>query len=226
MTGRRDSARDAGSDRATGALTLGADSAAAFERAVVDGGVAVFPADTVYGLAADPEQPAAVRRLSELKRRDPAQPSAVMFFSLDAALAALPDLGPRTRAAFERLLPGPLTLIVANPRGRFPLACGADPSRVGIRVPALTGALAPLAAVGRPVLQSSANLHGGPDPRRLADVPAELRAAADLVLDGGDLPGAASTVVDLSGFDAGGDYAVLREGAIAATDLARALAEI
>lgn len=209
-----------GADRA---VAVDRATAGAFERVIADGGLAVFPADTVYGLAADPEQPDAVRRLSESKRRDPAQPSAVMFFALAPALAALPELGPRTHAAFERLLPGPLTLVVANPAGRYPLACGADPSRLGVRVPALAGALAPLAAVGRPVLQSSANLHGGPDPRRLADVPAALRAGADLVLDGGELPGIASTVVDLSRYDDHGEYAVLREGAVAAAELATAL---
>jgi L-threonylcarbamoyladenylate synthase len=150
-------------------------------------------------------------------------PSAVMFFALDAALAGLPEVGPATRRALERLLPGPLTAIVANPAGRFPLACGADTSRLGVRVPTLGAALAPLAAVDRPLLQSSANLHGGPDPRRLADVPAEIRAGADLVLDGGDLPGVASTVVDLSGYEDGGGFAVLREGAVAAAELEDAL---
>ncbi len=206
-------------DAAAGGVRLTAEAAEAFERTVADDGVAVFPSDTVYGLAADAESPEAVRRLSELKRRDPSQPSAVMFFALAPALAALPGLGPRTRAAFDLLLPGPFTLIVANPEGRFPLACGEDRSRVGVRVPALDGRLQPLTAVGRPVIQSSANLHGGPDPRRLADVPAELRAAADLVLDGGELPGTASTVVDLSDFDGGRSHRVLREGAVTAADL-------
>jgi L-threonylcarbamoyladenylate synthase len=215
-----------GDEPVAGAVTLDAAAARAFERVVASGGVAVFPADTVYGLAADPEQPEAVRRLSELKRRDPAQPCAVMFFSSQAALTALPELGPRTRTAFARLLPGPLTLIVANAEGRYPLACGADPSRLGVRVPALTGALAPLTAVGRPVLQSSANLHGGPDPRRLVDVPAELRAAADLVVDGGELPGIASTVVDLSRYDADGTYVVLREGAVSAAALVERLKSV
>jgi L-threonylcarbamoyladenylate synthase len=209
-----------------GGVALDAAAAAAFEETIAGGGVAVFPSDTVYGLAADAESPDAVRRLSELKRRDPAQPSAAMFFALAPALAALRGLGPRTRGAFELLLPGPLTLIVANPEGRLPLACGNDLSRLGVRVPALAGPLAPLTAVGRPVIQSSANLHGGPDPRRLADVPAELRAAADLVLDGGELPGTASTVVDLSRFDEDGTHAVLREGAIPAADLERRLREI
>ncbi|HEX2071570.1 MAG TPA: Sua5/YciO/YrdC/YwlC family protein [Thermoleophilaceae bacterium] len=209
-----------------GARRLTHDAAAAFERCIGKGGVAVFPADTVYGLAAAPDCEPAVRRLHELKRRDPAQPSAVMFFALAPALAALPELGPRTRAVFERLLPGPLTLIVANPGGRFPLACGADPRRLGVRVPALGGPLAPLTAVAAPVLQSSANLHGGPDPRRLADVPPDVRAGVDLVLDGGELPGVASTVVDLSGYESDGRFDVLREGALPAAELARLLADV
>lgn len=206
-----------------GGLPLTEDAAAAFERCIAEGGVAIFPADTVYGLAASPDSEPAVRRLQDLKRRELRQASAVMFFALGPALAALPELGPRTRAAFERLLPGPLTLIVTNRCGRFPLACGADASRLGVRVPALDGPLAPLTAVAAPVLQSSANLHGGADPRRLADVPREIRAGVDLILDGGELPGVASTVVDLSGYEHDGRFEVLRDGAFPAGELARRL---
>jgi L-threonylcarbamoyladenylate synthase len=202
---------------------LTATDAGAFERCVRGGGVAIFPADTVYGLAVDPEDAAAVRRLNELKLRDPAQPSGVMFFSLRAALTALEELGPSTRAAVECVLPGPLTLVLPNPGRRFPLACGDRPDRLGIRVPGLPRSLAALTTVSRPVLQSSANLHGGPDPRRLGEVPLAIRVAVDLVLDGGELPGVASTVVDLSRYEDGGEYEVLREGAVPATELATRL---
>ncbi len=198
---------------------LTAGDAEAFDRCIAAGGLAIFPADTVYGLAVDPENVVAVRRLNELKQRDPAQPSGVMFFALGAALEALADLGPATRAAVERLLPGPLTLVVPNPGGRFPLACGDRPDRLGIRVPELSAPIASLAAVRRPVLQSSANLHGAADPCRLGDVPARLRSAADLALDAGELPGVASTVVDLSEYEHRGDYALLREGALPAAAL-------
>jgi L-threonylcarbamoyladenylate synthase len=143
-----------------------------------------------------------------------------MFFSLEPALRALPDLGPRTRAALERLLPGAVTPIVPNPRRLWPLACGPAPERLGLRVPALGPALQPLAAVARPVLQSSANPSGGPDPRRLEDVDPALRDGADLALDGGELPGTPSTVVDLTGYEAGGRYEVVREGAVPAARLA------
>ena len=112
-----------------------------------------------------------------------------MFFSLDAALAALPELGERTRGALERLLPGALTLLLANPERRFPLACGPAPEVLGLRVPLLDGALAPLAAASWPVLQSSANPSGGPDARSVEDVDERIRAGVDLVLDGGELPG-------------------------------------
>jgi L-threonylcarbamoyladenylate synthase len=205
------------------AVALDADGAAAFERCIAADGAAVFPADTVYGIAVDPESAAAVERLNALKQRDPTQPSAVMFFALDAALTALPELGSRTRAALERLLPGPVTAIVPNPEGRFPLACGAAPERLGVRVPALAGTLAALAVVRQPVLQSSANLHGAADPRRLADVPRELLDGVDLALDGGELPGTPSTVVDLTSYEDGGGYEILREGAVPASALARLL---
>jgi L-threonylcarbamoyladenylate synthase len=195
-------------------VSLAAADADALERCLAEGGVAVFPADTVYGLACDPGSPAAVARLYELKGRPPDKPAAVLFFALGRALAALPELGPRTRAAVEALLPGALTLLLPNPAGRFELACGPDPGTLGLRVPALAPALAALAGVGRPLLQSSANHAGGPDARTLAEVPAEIRASADLVLDGGELPGTPSTVIDLRGCEDGGGWSVLRPGAV------------
>jgi L-threonylcarbamoyladenylate synthase len=202
---------------------LTADEVAGFERCIAAGGVALFPADTVYGLAADPESRAAVERLYALKGRPPARPAAVMFFALEPALAALPGLGTRTRGALERLLPGPLTAVLPNPERRYPLACGPQPERLGVRVPDLRGALEPLGSARVAVLQSSANRSGGPDARRVADVDPALRRGADLVLDGGELPGVASTVVDLTAFETAGRFEVLREGALPASTLASLL---
>jgi L-threonylcarbamoyladenylate synthase len=200
-----------------------ADEVAAFERCIAGGGVALFPADTVYGLAADPESRSAVDRLYRLKGRPPTRPAAVMFFSLEPALAALPGLGPRTREALGRLLPGGVTAILPNPRRLYPLACGPDPERLGLRVPSLQGPLEPLHAVRRPVLQSSANPSGGTDARRVDDVDPSLRAAVDVVLDGGELPGVASTVIDLTGYEDGRGYEVLRAGALPPDRVAAAL---
>ena len=186
----------------------------AFERCVAVGGVALFPADTVYGLATEPDSAEGVRRLYALKGRPADRPAAVMFFRLELALAALPELPAPTSAALERLLPGAVTLLLPNPSRRFPLACANTPEVLGLRVPALDGALAPLAAVGRPVLQSSANVSGGADARRLDEVDEAVQAGVDVVLDGGELPGTPSTVVDLTAYDRDGSYDVLREGAV------------
>ena len=194
-----------------------------FERCISVGGVAVFPADTVYGLATEPDSREGVERLYRLKRRLPDKPSAVMFFQVELALAALPELGDRTRAVVEALLPGPVTILLPNPAHRFPLACASEPDRLGIRVPLLEGALAPLASVRWPVLQSSANLAGEPEARRVEDVAPEIRAGADLVLDGGDLPGTPSTVVDFSAWESGGTFDVVREGAFPVDAVVRSL---
>jgi L-threonylcarbamoyladenylate synthase len=193
-------------------------SATAFEHCIARGGVALFPADTVYGLACDPESEAAVARLYALKGRPPEKPAAVMFFSRDAALQALPELGPRTRALLERLLPGPVTVLVPNPAGRFPLAGGGP--LLGVRVPDLPA----LASVRRPVLQSSANHAGEPDARRPDEVPADIVAGANLVLGAGELAGTPSTVVDLGAYEDEGAWTIVREGALPRAELERVVA--
>jgi L-threonylcarbamoyladenylate synthase len=204
-------------------VALSAADAQTFARCIAVGGIAVFPADTVYGLACEPDSKEAVQRLYMLKRRSPDKPAAVMFFALDLALTALPELGPRTTDAARALLPGAVTLLLPNPARRFPLACGADPEVLGVRVPSWPPALAALADVRWPVLQSSANAAGGPDARRLQDVPAYMREHTDLVLDGGELPGTPSTVVDLRTYEVDEDWSVAREGAISATEIAARL---
>jgi L-threonylcarbamoyladenylate synthase len=184
----------------------------AFEREVRHGGVVVFPTDTVYGIGCGSDQPDAIERLHELKGRPPKKPSALMWFSRAAALDALGHLDARTRGAMERLLPGPVLAVVP----------GLDGSTLGVRVPRLEGALGPLAGVRAVVLQTSANLAGGPDPRRLVDVPEKILAGVDLVLDGGELPGLPSTVVDLTEYEEG-RWVVLREGAVDQATLAALL---
>lgn len=185
-----------------------------FERCIAVGGVALFPADTVYGLATEPESRDGIDRLYRLKGRRSDRPAAVMFFDRALALEALPELRQRTREAAERLLPGGVTLLLPNPARRFSLACGPNPGIVGLRVPSLEGELAPLANMRWPVLQSSANPSGRAEPRRLQDVDERIRAGVDLILDGGELPGTASTVVDLTGYHEDGRFEIVREGAV------------
>ena len=195
------------------------DDVTAFRRCIAAGGVALFPADTVYGLATDPRSEEGVERLYRLKGRTPGRSAAVMFFRLELALAALPELGERTRAALARLLPGPVTVVLPNRARRYPLACGEDAGRIGLRVPLLEGELAPLSAADWPVLQSSANPSGGSDAARVQDVDPRIRMGVDMVLDAGELPGTASTVVSLVGYEEDGSYEVLRAGALPSSAL-------
>jgi L-threonylcarbamoyladenylate synthase len=191
----------------------------ALEQCVGDGGIAVFPADTLYGLACDPARPEAIERINALKNRDPDKPSAVMFFSPLAMRELVSTLGSRTRDALGALLPGAVTVVVDNPGRLYPAACGADPQRLGVRL--IDG---PLAGVEVAILQTSANRSGEAPPSRFDDVDPDLVDEADLAIDGGELGGAPSTVVDLTAVDSGGGWSVLRDGALDVAELERRLA--
>ncbi len=194
---------------------------AALERTIADGGVAVFPADGLYGLACDPLDAAAIERIHRIKGRDDGKPSAVMYFSPLAMRELVEGFGPRTREAVGALLPGPLTLVVANPRGRYPLACREDPARLGVR---LIGG--PLAGAMCPLFQTSANRSGEPATGSFEQIPAEIVAEVDLAIDGGELTGQPSSVVDLTDFDRSGEWWVLREGAVGRAELEERLAGV
>lgn len=205
------------------AQILTADDTATLERCMQVGGVAVIPTDTVYGLACDPNDREAFRRLWSLKRRDPNKPSAVLFSRVELALAATPWLDDLTREALTRLLPGPITPVVANPEHRFPIACGEQPGSLGIRVPRWSTETEALAGLSWPVLQSSANLSGDGDICRVDQLEPSLAEEADLILDAGELPGTASTVVDLTRYATDGTWTILRAGAVDERALARLL---
>jgi L-threonylcarbamoyladenylate synthase len=197
----------------------GVAARAALERCIASGGVALFPADGLYGLACDPLNGGAIERIHRIKGRDDGKPSAVMYFSPLAMRELITSLGPRTREAVGALMPGPVTLVVANPARRYPLACREDPERLGIR---LIGG--PLAGAMCPVFQTSANLSGGPAPVRFEEVAEEVASAVDLAIDGGGLTGLPSTVIDITRLEeGGGEWEVLREGGLPLDAVERAL---
>jgi tRNA threonylcarbamoyl adenosine modification protein (Sua5/YciO/YrdC/YwlC family) len=191
--------------------------------AIQAGGVVVLPTDTVYGLVASPYREEPTRRLYRLKGRDESTPTALICSDLDMLFECVPELrGPARRLA-RALLPGRYTLVFPNPAQRFPWLTGSSPGTIGVRVPDLP-------EPGRTVLErvgaligTSANLRGGPEPTRPEEVPEEIRAGCDVFLEGGDLSGVPSTVLDLTG----PEPKVLREGAVpgveAVAEAARAL---
>lgn len=177
----------------------------------------VIPTDTVYGLVVDGYRAAPARHLYRLKERPESMPCALMAADLDTILDAVPELRGRAAVAARALLPGPYTLVLPNPARRFRWLCGSTPEAIGVRVPELRGEVRAVVEGAGVVAATSANLHGGPDPRRLADVPAELLERAAAALDGGELPGVPSTVLDLTG----AEPQVLREGAVPAEEALR-----
>jgi L-threonylcarbamoyladenylate synthase len=193
---------------------------AALERTVGADGVAVFPADGLYGLACDPMSAGAIERIHRIKGRDDGKPSAVMYFSPLAMRELVAAVGPGARDAMAALLPGPVTLVVANPERRYPLAAREDLERLGVRL--IEG---PLAGAMCPVFQTSANRSGQAAPASFTQIEAEILDGADLAIDGGELPGEPSTVVDVTGLDSEGDggWEVLREGALPAQEVAARL---
>jgi len=173
----------------------------------------VLPTDTVYGLCSSPLAP---ESLSRLKQRTPDQPIALLASQVEILVELVPEL---PEDVLHSLLPGRLTLIFPNPEQRFPLLAGSRSDTIGVRVPELRGASQRIVTRVGAVAATSANLHGGCDPRRLDEVPEEIRAQAVLV-DGGDLPGTPSTVVDLTG----PEPRILREGAVPAAEVLGRLA--
>ena len=152
------------------------------------GRAVILPTDTVYGLCALPEHEDV---LYELKRRDRSKPVALLAADVDALLAAVPELD---RTVLERYLPGPYTLVFET---------------AGVRVPNLPPEAAEVVREVGVVSATSANLSGRPDPRRVEDVPEEIRSACGAIVDAGVLPGVPSTVIDLTS----GEPRVLRQGA-------------
>jgi L-threonylcarbamoyladenylate synthase len=182
--------------------------------AVRSGELIVLPTDTVYGLACSPYRAEPVRALSLLKGRSPEQPVALVAASVDWLLECVPELRGRAAAVARSLLPGPYTLVLPNSARRFPWLAGSRPETIGVRVPDVRGVAHEVLERLGAVAATSANVHGWPDPRRVADVPVEIVSAVAAVIDGGELPGTASTVLDLTG----AEPQVLREGAVAATE--------
>jgi L-threonylcarbamoyladenylate synthase len=199
----------------------GADTArAALERCVGEGGVAIFPADTLYGLACDPLSAEAVERIYRIKGREEGKPSAVMYFSPLAMRELVAGLGSRAREAVGALLPGPVTLVVSNPERRYPLAAREDPGQLGVRL--IEG---PLTGTMTPIFQTSANRSGQPAPTTFDEVDPAILDAVDLAIDAGELIGEPSTVIDITGIDADGGWTILREGALPAPEVARLLGD-
>ena len=191
--------------------------------AIQRGKVIVFPADTVYGIGTSALHSDAVRNLYRLKHRLLTQPIALIAPDIDMLFELVPELRGRAGVIARALLPGPYTLVLPNPARRYRWLTGTNYDTIGVRVPELPEPTAELLSRVNALAATSANLQGEPDPARLEDVPEEFREAAAVALDGGELPGQPSTVLDFTG----SEPRVLREGgASGAEAIKRAFAAV
>jgi L-threonylcarbamoyladenylate synthase len=191
--------------------------------AIQRGKPVILPTDTVYGLATTALYADAVLNLYRLKSRPVTQPTALVAPDLEMLFELVPELRGRAGVIARTLLPGPYTLVLPNPARRYRWLTGTNYDGIGVRVPELPEPSAELLRRVSALAATSANLAGGSDPARLRDVPEELRNAAAVVLDGGELPGVPSTVLDFTG----AEPQVLREGlANGAEAIERALAAV
>jgi L-threonylcarbamoyladenylate synthase len=189
--------------------------------AIDQGKPVVIPTDTVYGLVTTPLRAEPVERLYKLKGREAVQPTALIAPDLDTLFELVPELRGQAAVLARSLLPGPLTLVLPNPGRRYPWLTGTRPDAIGVRVAHLPDAAAEVLRQVGALAATSANLAGGADPARLDDVPREILDGVAVALDGGELPGVPSTVIDLCG----AEPRVLREGAVSGAEaVERALA--
>ncbi|MGM0591463.1 MAG: L-threonylcarbamoyladenylate synthase [Halobacteriota archaeon] len=169
------------------------DRVAAAGRAIRAGDLVVYPTETVYGLGADACSPTAVERVFDLKGRPRDNPLSIAVPDVESALSYTRPT-PREEQFMRSFLPGPVTVVLER-RESIPDVLTAGGDRVGIRIPDHDLARELLDEVS-PITATSANRSGSPSVTRLADLDSRVRDGAAVVLDGGETPGAESTVVD------------------------------
>jgi len=192
-------------------------------RVIRNGGVVAFPTETYYGLAVDPENRAALARLFRIKRRPPGKAVLVLAENRSQLSSLIKDIPRIYNPLMELFWPGPLTLVFPG-RDHLSFLLTGNTATVGIRISShpLAGRL--VAAVGRPVTATSANISGESPAVRAHEVAAQFGRGVDLVLDGGTTPGGAgSTVV---GCDATGRPYLIRAGVVPFAEVVAALAAL
>jgi len=176
-------------------IAADADGAVEAQQVLNAGGVVVIPTDTVYGLAAHFDQPAAIARIFALKGRTSSKPLAVLVADI-AQASSLAIFDDEARGLAAESWPGPLTLILNSARHLGQL--GGDGETVGVRIPGHSFCLSLLARTG-PLAATSANASGETTPSGVDEIAALFGDGVDLYIDGGEVSSVPSKVVSLVG---------------------------
>ncbi|MGO9274794.1 MAG: L-threonylcarbamoyladenylate synthase [Terriglobia bacterium] len=184
-------------------------------RLLLAGRVVSFPTDTYYALGADPLNLAAINEVFLLKRRASGRPLPLLVASIDQAADLTEDPPGLFFKLAEKFWPGPLTIVVSASR-QLPLKVTANTGKVGLRWPKNPVAVALIAAAGRPLTGTSANITENPPCNTADEVNQQMGQNLPLIIDGGTAKGGlASTVVELTG-DGG---RIVRHGPVTESDL-------
>ena len=185
-----------------------------------DGGVVAVPTDTLYGLAADTFNAAAIERVFAIKERPEGMALPVLLADAGQLASVVSRVPEGVAALAEANWPGPLTLIMER-SAALPPRLTAGGSTVAVRVPAHSVPRELARRLGRPVTGTSANISGAPDPRTVDELRHQVGARVDCLVEEGPAPaGTASTIVDLSG----NEPRLVREGAIPFAEIEALLA--
>lgn len=180
------------------------------------GGIAAYPTDTVYGLGADVYNDRAVTRVFTVKKRPLSMPLPVLIAQTSQLLELVEDIPPAAQILIDQFWPGGLTIIFRRAPAFKSLALS-DGDKIAVRLPGHAVTLRLIEELGRPIVGTSANLHGSPAALTAAEVKKQLAAGVNFIIDGGPCPGGVeSTIVDITV----NPPVILRKGAVSEKDLA------
>ncbi len=182
---------------------------------ILGGGIIAFPTETFYGLAADAQNEAALKKIFQVKKREEGKPLLLLIADRSWLKGLVQDISPLAERLMDRFWPGPLTLVFqASPQLSLLLTAGTG--KIGVRLSPHPVTQALVQAVGRAITGTSANLSGQPGILTAREVFQSLGESLDAVLDGGKTAGGpGSTVLDVSD----PSPRLIREGMISRNDL-------
>jgi len=189
-------------------------------RSIMQGGIVVYPTETVYGIGVRFDDQQALQRLFELKNRDQHKPVLLLLSRADDLVRISSHVPPEAQILTERFWPGPLTLVVPAAENLSELVT-AGGSTIGCRMSSNASAAGLVLACGLPITSTSANLSGGLNPTSISEISADILEQVDIVIDAGPSPGSVpSTVYDISQKP----FRLVRAGVIPEADITDALA--
>jgi L-threonylcarbamoyladenylate synthase len=190
-------------------------------RIIMQGGIAVYPTETVYGIGVRFDDKQALQRLFELKNRDQNKPLLLLLPQAGDLQRISIHVPPEAQILTERFWPGPLTLDVPAAENLSELVT-AGGSTIGCRVSSSASAAGLVLACGIPITSTSANLSGGANPTSISEISADILEQVDIVIDAGPSPGSTpSTVYDISQKP----FRCVRPGVIPEADITAVLAD-